>query len=310
MFMGPSTRWATYSRWSESEPMASPWNTQTLQALDARFSEAGLRPHQRPIRAAVEILGGDFSLGCLGSPEAKAIIDAYTTLFPEDAATWPGLGTGLIASVDRVRKVTVGVSFGTPGPVPLWRLMGFDSHAAFGQWARGDETIAAKAAHAFADAHDLASGLDALGPSNSQTGKYWSLAASNISDVANILPGTASVDSVIQPICMAVELSLKAALALAGKADSWGHHLVDLAGDLAALRSHRDDALIHATLPHFPGYVKTRYDPAGLTGLQVVRLALAAQFIAASTVRRFTPADMALQMELDTWPGPRLPFFP
>jgi len=45
-----------------------------------------------------------------------------------------------------------------------------------------------------------------------------------------------------------------------------------------------------------------------LKRLQVVRLALGVQFIAASSLRRIASADLALQMETDEWPGPRQPF--
>ena len=57
-----------------------------------------------------------------------------------------------------------------------------------------------------------------------------------------------------------------------------------------------------------PPYVESRYKPAGLKRLQVVRLALGVQFIAASSLLRIASADLALQMETDEWPGPRQPF--
>jgi hypothetical protein len=58
-----------------------------------------------------------------------------------------------------------------------------------------------------------------------------------------------------------------------------------------------------------PHYVESRYTPAGLTRLQVIRLALGAQFIAASSVRRFSSRDLAAQMEQGGWPAPRAPLF-
>jgi hypothetical protein len=62
-------------------------------------------------------------------------------------------------------------------------------------------------------------------------------------------------------------------------------------------------------LSALPPYVESRYAPAGLKRLQVVKLALGAQFIVASRLRRIGRADLALQMENDIeWPGPRRPF--
>jgi len=58
-----------------------------------------------------------------------------------------------------------------------------------------------------------------------------------------------------------------------------------------------------------PPYVDSRYKPAGLTRLAVVRLAMGVQFIAASTLRRITSTNFAAEMETDGWPAPRRTFF-
>jgi hypothetical protein len=62
-----------------------------------------------------------------------------------------------------------------------------------------------------------------------------------------------------------------------------------------------------SVIANLPPYVGSRYKPAGLTRLQVVRLALGVQFVAASTTRRITGVDIAAQMEAADWPGPRKP---
>jgi hypothetical protein len=58
-----------------------------------------------------------------------------------------------------------------------------------------------------------------------------------------------------------------------------------------------------------PAYVGSRYKPAGLTRFDVVRLALGVQFVAASTVRRYSDRDFAAPMETGDWPAPRPPWF-
>jgi hypothetical protein len=73
-------------------------------------------------------------------------------------------------------------------------------------------------------------------------------------------------------------------------------------------KADRDDPRVQAVVGALPPYVESRYKPAGLKRLQVVKLALGAQFIAASSLRRIASADLALQMETDEWPGPRQPF--
>jgi hypothetical protein len=91
------------------------WTHDDLLTLDARLAEEGVALHARPLRAALEILGGDV-LTVLANPEAQKITAAYDALFPESSTTWPGFGIGIIASVDRVRKVTLDVLMGNPGP--------------------------------------------------------------------------------------------------------------------------------------------------------------------------------------------------
>jgi HEPN domain-containing protein len=294
--------------WQHGITAMPQWAQADLMMLDKKYAEAGIHPHQRPMRAAVELLGADFSLGMFSHPEVAAITQAYRELFPAVEQTWPGAGIGLAASVDQVRRVKLGVAFGHRALL-IWQLLGFESEATWLGWCRRDAGIAAETALAFADLHDFANGVDFLGPENAEAGKLWHMAESNLSDVANVLPVTFSVDSVLQPICLTAELSLKAALTHLGK-NPWGHKLSTLAKDLVDLRPHRDDAEIYAVIGKFPDYVESRYKPEGLSRYQVVRLALAAQFVAASSVRRLSPVDMALAMESDTWPGPRGPFLP
>lgn len=143
----------------------------------------------------------------------------------------------------------------------------------------------------------------------------WRTAASNLADAANGLPTTFSVDSMLQPICMTAELSLKAALVKNGADPNSfkgraAHDLEKRMERLARENPHRDGATATDIVAYLPPYVASRYAPAGLNRLQVVRLALAVQFLAASRVRRFGSRDLAAEMEAGDWPAPRRPFFP
>ncbi len=279
------------------------WTIDTLRELDLRYAEAGIHPHQRPFRAAIDILGNAFSIGVGGNPEVKRIMDAYARMSPEVDDNWPGMGVGIAAVVDQVRKVTVPVVFGSM-QVEVARGLGFASDREWWSWCREDGDLASRTCFAFADLHDLTYGLDDLRGGAGHELQLWRMAASNVSDFANTLPGTFSVDSVIQPICLAVELSLKAGIVRNGadpdsfrKRGAEGHDLRRLATRLAVESPHRDDVEIARIVSAMPAYVDSRYLPAGLTRLQVVRLALSAQFIAASTIRRFSARDLAAQME-------------
>lgn len=290
------------------------WTLDTLRALDLEYAKEGVYLHQRPFRAAVDILGPQFSIGVGGNPEVRKIMDAYEQMVPEVNASWPGMGIGLVAVVDQVRKVTVPVVFGEVSLL-VWRALGFDSQQAWWSWCREDERIGATTHFAFADLHDLTFGLDDLRGSSGDDLVLWKMASSNLADAANNLPTAFSVDSVLQPICMVAELSLKAALVRNGAdPDSFrgpdGHKLAKLAARLANEIPHRHDVLIAEVIAKLPPYVNSRYKPAGLVRLDVVRLALGVQFVAAATVRRFGTRDLAAMMEAGGWPAPRPSLFP
>ena len=82
------------------------WTIEDLCKLDLKYAENGIRLHQRPFRAAMEILGSNFVIGVGGNPEVNRIMDAYSAMIPEVNTNWPGAVIGLAASVDQVRKLT------------------------------------------------------------------------------------------------------------------------------------------------------------------------------------------------------------
>ncbi|MCF1470114.1 hypothetical protein FS764_24950 [Agrobacterium vitis] len=289
------------------------WTLDELRRLDLKYAEEGIHVHQRPFRAAMELLGSNFVMGVGGNPDVKRIMDAYAAMMPEVTTSWPGAGIGFAASVDQVRKLTFPVVFGERSLQP-WELSGFSSAEEWWNWCRQDRTIAGEMALAVADLHDLTMGQNEVEQGAPAAITLWRMARSNIEDVANTLPTTFSHDSVIQPICMVAELSLKAALVWDGvdpqsfRKGKDGHNLPLLALRVADTRPHRDDVRVQAVVAALPLYVESRYKPAGLKRLEVVKLALGVQFIAASSLRRIASADLALQMENDDWPGPRQTF--
>jgi len=290
------------------------WTIDTLRALDRKYAAVGVHLHQRPFRAATDIFGAAFSMGVGGNPEVKKIMTAYEEMIPEVNSSWPGMGIGLVAAVDQVRKVTVPVIFGEV-TLQIWRALGFTNDREWWSWCREDQLIAAETSFAYADVHDLTNGLSELRGGVGADLELWQMATSNLADAANNLPTAFSVDSVLQPICMTIELSLKAALVRNGADPNSfkgpaGHDLGKLTDRLSAETPHCDDARIREVVGHMPPYVASRYKPAGLSRLDVVRLALGAQFVAAATVRRFSERDLAAEMESGGWPAPRPPQFP
>lgn len=282
--------------------------------LDERYAVEGIPFHTRPFRAARDLLGKQFGLGVGKDPRIGEIERAYARLIPEVEFTWPGMGTGLVASIDRVRKVTIGIVFGSVS-ISAHKGLGFSSHQEWVTWCRGDHTVAARSAFAFADMYDLVYGIDYL-PQQGNVTIFWGLAAAQLKLVAESLSQSGSISSpVLQPICLAAELAMKGTLLQLGVSEKdlknsklFGHDLVKLGEKMTQARSHRDDVLLLGALSKFPDYVGDRYRETQLSRLEVIDLALNAQFVLASAVRRMSVVDMAFQMETST-PGPRDSFF-
>jgi hypothetical protein len=289
------------------------WDLNTLRDLDARYAREGVHMHQRPFRAAMDVLGPDFRIGGGGNPDVQRIQEAYAAMLPEADATWPGMGVGLAASLDRVRQVVLPVPFGE-ARIEVWETLGFQDQAAWWLWCREDRTVAAGTHFAVADLSDFFYGLSELEGPDAEAVTLWRMAGSNLGEIATALPTLFDVASIVQPICLVAELSLKALLVSSGTDPKGlrgpkGHDIVGLVDAAGRVRPHRDDALVGAVARKLPPYVASRYRPAGLTKLEVVRLALGAQFIAASTMRRVSARDLAAQMETGGWPAPRPSLF-
>lgn len=282
--------------------------------LDERFAQEGIPFHARPFRAAMEILGEKFSIGTGGNAQVREIERAYARLVPEVEFTWPGMGTGLASSVDRVRKVTIGVVFGTVN-ITVDKGLGFTNYQEWAAWCRHDPDIANRSVFAFSDMHDLVYGIDRNAQQDNAS-TFWGLATEQLKLVAESLSQSGSVSSsVLQPICLTAELALKGTLLHLGMTERelrnpklFGHDLAKLGHRMTQECSHRDDPLLLNALSRFPDYVGCRYRETQLTRLEVIALALDAQFVSASAVRRISGEDLAFQMET-TGPGPRHNFF-
>lgn len=286
-----------------------------ILTLDERYAAEGIPFHARPLHAATDLLSEQLMIDVLRHPQVEEVRQAYARLIPEVEFTWPGMGTGLAASIDRVRKVIIGVVYGSV-PITVFEGLGFTSHEEWGAWCRGRGDIAARSAFAFADMHDLVYGIDHY-RSLENVKTFWGLAADQLRLVAESLSQSGAISSaVLQPISLAAELAMKGTLLHLGIPEQdlrnrklYGHNLENLAQTMTQKNGHRDDPLLLSALSKFPDYVGDRYRETTLSRMEVIALALDAQFVTASAVRRISGEDLALQLET-AWPGPRGNFFP
>ncbi len=278
-----------------------------IYTLDKKYAQEGIPFHQRPLQAVIDIFDISSVIDAIEHPQFNDIVNIYGQLIPETIVTWPGMGTGLVTSIDRVKSFTMGVTYDCP-EVNIVRGLGFDNQEQWSSWCRNDKKIAAESYFAYADTYDLIYGIDDLSHSvNPDVIALLELAISNLEVIAHTLPNTYISGSVIQPICMTVELALKGILIHLGlskdEIKNLRHNHVALFNKLISKVEHRDDELIKTIIKHIPDYVGSRYRGAELTRIQTVKLALGVQFIAASALRRVTQRDLALQMEQDDFPG-------
>lgn len=282
------------------------WNLDDLRKIDYRFSSEDIPMYQRPLKAAIEILGSNVLLEDLDPTEVKKIVQAYKKVLPEADSSWPGAGIGLISSLDKTKKIVLPVNYGEFS-FTAWKIADFTSREDYNNWCHNKQNIALDVDYAIADIFDFSMGLEQVKNTNAEAATYWELAKSCLEDLSNALPNLTSNDTIIQSIHMTSELSLKAALIYQGAKtkDIKIHNLDLLAKKMFSARRHRDDENITSVIHKMPHFVNSRYSSAGMTRLEVVKLAIGSQFIAASTLRRLTEYDLSQTIEKFSNTGPR-----
>lgn len=79
-------------------------------------------------------------MGAGGNPEVDRIMAAYEAMLPESSSNWPGMGTGIAAVIDHVRRVTAPVVFGTVS-IEVWKGLRFESDRKWWSWCREDRQL-------------------------------------------------------------------------------------------------------------------------------------------------------------------------
>ncbi len=173
----------------------------------------------------------------------------------------------------------------------------------------------ARSLFAFADMHDLVYGIDELKTfAQTRAFELWCKATEQLATTTSRLAASgAPGEAILQTIGLTTELALKGSLLHLGVPEDslskrgYGHNYQALANKLIEMQPHRDDCMLRSVVNKLPDYVESRYHYTGVTRLQIVELALGAQFAAASAVRRISRRDIAAQVEAHG--GPRSRYF-
>jgi hypothetical protein len=223
----------------------------------------------------------------------------YRRLYPTGDFNMPSLFTGGVAIRDQMYPARVHLGYGTVSVDPLKSIEISREELALVFKKYPDQGW--RAFYGVCDLWDFGYGVDDLLKRGTPATDLLKNARSSLAATPRILSGDIDIDAAVQTACLTAELAMKAALthlgATAGDLKKLSHRLPDLATALVAKRSNSTDGRLLTAASKFPDYVGTRYSSHGLTRVQLMDLAMRAQFLAAEAIRRISDRNMAGDME-------------
>lgn len=275
-------------------------NENFVRATDTKLIGEGVNLHARPFHVAMAWMGERKISGNLLDDEIwKPLMQIYQRLYPDGNFSAPALLVGGVALRDRMYPARVPIGYGKINFDPLKcidvtreELALIFRHYPEQGW---------RAFYGVCDLWDFGYGVDDLIKTGSPASDLLNNARSSIAATQRILSVDIDIDAATQTTCLSAELSMKAALKHLGCADpqlkKLSHRLPDLAKALIDVRPSSTDDRLRTACNKFPDYVETRYASHGLTRVQLMDLAMRAQFVAADAIRRVSDRDMGGDME-------------
>jgi len=278
------------------EPIDNAFIIKTDNELLARDVKLHARPFQVVIAWMKEKnIAGDVLDKRLWEP----LMEAYHRLYPTGDFNMPSLFKGGVAIRDQMYPVRVHVGYGRCKVEPLKCIEITPQELAFVFKHFPEQGW--RAFYGVCDLWDFGYGVDDLLKLGTPATDLLINTRSSLAATPRILSGDVDIDAAVQTSCLTAELSMKAALthlgAPEGELKKLSHRLPDLAAALVAKRSTSTDARLLTAASKFPDYVGTRYSSHGLTRVQLMELAMRAQFIAADAMRRISNRNMGGDME-------------
>lgn len=279
-----------------------------VRQRDDELITQGLKLHQRPIHVAMAWMKAN---GISGDLFDKAmwgpLMAIYHTLYPAGDFSMPAMLKGGVALRDQMYPVRIAVGYGSASvdPIDCIEIPRDELELIFEHYP--DQ--AWRAVYGVADLWDFAYGVSDLEHGTGDAPQLLANARSSLAATARILAGDIDIDAAVQTICLTAELALKGALAARGWTEAQyrklSHHLIKLADALIGEVSTAHDDRLRGAIAHFPDYVGTRYASHGMTRIELMVLAMRAQFVAAEALRRVSHRDLASMLEADPRNLPR-----
>lgn len=272
-----------------------------VRETDDELAAQDVKLHARPIHVAIAWMTKNGIYRDLCDTQIREpIMEIYRRLYPSGDFSAPAMLEGGVTLRDRMYPVRVSVGVGSISVEPLKAIdikreelaLIFQHYPEQG-W---------KAFYGVCDLWDFAYGVDDLIKTNSPASELLNNARSSLSAISRIITGSLDIDAAVQCACLTAELSMKAALRHLGSSDdeirNFSHHLKKLSDALITKAPRATDERLRAACTKFPNYVQTRYASHGLTRLELMALAMRAQFVAADAIRRVTDRNMGGEMEV------------
>ena len=279
-----------------------------VRQRDDELITQGLKLHQRPFHVVVawmkaNSISGDVFDKAMWDP----LMAIYHTLYPAGDFSMPAMLKGSVALRDQMYPVLIAIGYGSVSVdlLDCIEIPHDELEFIFQQYPEQGW----RAFYGVADLWDFAYGVSDLEHGTGDAPQLLANARSSLAATARILAGDIDIDAAVQTICLTAELALKGALAARGWTEAQyrklSHHLVKLADALIGEVSTAHDDRLRGAIAHFPDYVGTRYASHGMTRIELMVLAMRAQFVAAEALRRVSHRDLASMLEADPRNLPR-----
>jgi hypothetical protein len=277
-----------------------PIDEKFILEMDAKLIAEDVKLHARPFHVVTawmseKGLSGDVLDARIWNP----LMSFYRRLYPSESFSIPPLLIGGVGLRDRMYFVRVDLIFGemTVNPVECIDITRDELTLIFNHYPEQFW----KAFYGVCDLWDFAYGVDDLIGRSSPAHDLLKNARSSLVAISRTLSGELDIDGAVQSACLTAELSMKAALVHLGTTDAQlrklSHRLPSLANAIIDAKPTPTDDRLRVACNKFPDYVSTRYSSHGLKRIELMELAMRAQFVAADAIRRISSRNMGEYME-------------
>lgn len=274
-------------------------NIKELISIDQALIREGSLLYQRPLHAAIKWSEMNNNVVDLLDPDffeyqLNPFREMYIKLYPNENFEFPYLLLGSVAIQDIVYSVKIPVLYGQHSISPL-DLIVIDPKELERLFNYYPEECW-QAIYSVCDLVDFGFGADDLIKTNSPAKRLLERALEQINATSNILQDKYNINAVAQTALLTTELVFKATFLHLGysenKCKKFSHNHLKMAEFLTNELPSQNDKQIIQVCKNFPDYVQSRYDDVNLHRVELVKIAMSSQFIAAECMRRISKRNI------------------